>query len=211
MGTIKRGILGGFSGKLGSVVGSSWKGIAVVKKRPLSVAQPVTDRKSKAQIRFSVITYTAKEILSDVIKPLLDRNKYKMSGFNLFSKINKECFTWQAIVKPEDILISVATFSDTNTFTATLSQDGLSILLEWTNINVNSGSESSDELYGMGLSIQYSAPFPVLAHPARNTLSYTLDIPDDNLDPQGYYIYIVWRKANGAGTSETKKALVLVD
>jgi len=30
MGTIKRGILGGFSGKVANVVGTSWKGIALL-------------------------------------------------------------------------------------------------------------------------------------------------------------------------------------
>jgi len=32
MGTIKKGILGGFSGKVGTVVGSSWKGIVLIYK-----------------------------------------------------------------------------------------------------------------------------------------------------------------------------------
>ena len=31
MGTIKQGILGGFSGKVGTVVGSSWKGISYMR------------------------------------------------------------------------------------------------------------------------------------------------------------------------------------
>jgi hypothetical protein len=30
MGTIKKGILGGFSGKVGTVVGASWKGISYI-------------------------------------------------------------------------------------------------------------------------------------------------------------------------------------
>ncbi|MDP9040682.1 MAG: DUF6266 family protein [Bacteroidota bacterium] len=34
MGTIVKGILGGFSGKVGTVVGSSWKGLAVMKSVP---------------------------------------------------------------------------------------------------------------------------------------------------------------------------------
>ena len=31
MGTIKKGILGGFSGKVGTVVGASWKGISYMR------------------------------------------------------------------------------------------------------------------------------------------------------------------------------------
>ena len=42
MGTIKRGILGGFKNKVGSVIGSSWKGIDTMRSMPLSVANPNT-------------------------------------------------------------------------------------------------------------------------------------------------------------------------
>ena len=45
MGKIKQGILGGFSGKVGPVIGSSWKGKAIIKARALSY----NDRNSEAQ------------------------------------------------------------------------------------------------------------------------------------------------------------------
>lgn len=45
MGKIKQGILGGFSGKVGPVIGSSWKGKAVMKAQALSY----NDRNSVAQ------------------------------------------------------------------------------------------------------------------------------------------------------------------
>jgi hypothetical protein len=34
MGTIEQGFLGGFNGKLGTAVGSKWKGINVIRSRP---------------------------------------------------------------------------------------------------------------------------------------------------------------------------------
>jgi hypothetical protein len=42
MGTIKQGILGGFSGKVGTVVGASWKGIAYMRSLPQKVKNPRT-------------------------------------------------------------------------------------------------------------------------------------------------------------------------
>lgn len=45
MGKIKQGILGGFSGKVGPVIGSSWKGKAVMRAQALSY----NDRNSQAQ------------------------------------------------------------------------------------------------------------------------------------------------------------------
>ena len=42
MGTIRKGILGGFSGKVGTVVGGSWKGIAYMRSLPMKVRNPRT-------------------------------------------------------------------------------------------------------------------------------------------------------------------------
>lgn len=55
MGKIKQGILGGFSGKVGPVIGSSWKGKAIIKAAPLSF----NDRNSQAQqqqrMKFAIV------------------------------------------------------------------------------------------------------------------------------------------------------------
>lgn len=47
MGTIKKGILGGFSGKVGTVVGGSWKGISYMRSLPQKVKKPAYRRTSK--------------------------------------------------------------------------------------------------------------------------------------------------------------------
>ena len=58
MGTIKKGILGGFSGKVGTVVGSSWKGIAYMKSLPLSVKNPRTEAQVSNRARFMLVQST---------------------------------------------------------------------------------------------------------------------------------------------------------
>jgi hypothetical protein len=47
MGTIKQGILGGFNGRVGNVVGSTWKGKSVMKIRPASVFNPNTGQQQQ--------------------------------------------------------------------------------------------------------------------------------------------------------------------
>ena len=44
MGTIKQGILGGFNGKVGTVIGSSWKGITYMKGIPTHTRNPRTEK-----------------------------------------------------------------------------------------------------------------------------------------------------------------------
>ena len=82
MAVINQGILGGFSGKVANVVGTSWKGIAVMKALPLSVANPRTASQVAQRTKMAACVSMLQPILSQVIKPLNDRFAGKMSGFN---------------------------------------------------------------------------------------------------------------------------------
>lgn len=55
MGKINQGILGGFSGKVGTVVGSFWKGRATMRSLPGHVANPRTEAQQAARARFKVL------------------------------------------------------------------------------------------------------------------------------------------------------------
>ena len=54
MARINQGILGGFSGKVGSVVGANWKGIHYMRSKAASVANPRTEGQVKQRTKFSV-------------------------------------------------------------------------------------------------------------------------------------------------------------
>ena len=54
MGTIKKGILGGFSGKVGTVVGASWKGIAYMRSLPQKVRNPRTEPQMMQRSKFAL-------------------------------------------------------------------------------------------------------------------------------------------------------------
>ena len=53
MGRINQGILGGFSGKVGNVVGGNWKGINYMRVKPASVANPKTVGQVNQRTKFS--------------------------------------------------------------------------------------------------------------------------------------------------------------
>jgi hypothetical protein len=54
MGKIAQGILGGLSGKVGNVIGGSWKGIDYIRIKPSSVANPRTEGQVNQRNKFSV-------------------------------------------------------------------------------------------------------------------------------------------------------------
>lgn len=63
MGTIKKGILGGFSGKVGNVVGASWKSIAYIRSLPSSVRNPRTEKQRTQRSKFALVAKFVKSIL----------------------------------------------------------------------------------------------------------------------------------------------------
>ena len=54
MGTIKKGILGGFSGKVGTVVGANWKSISYMCSLPQKVKNPRTVGQRSQRSKFSL-------------------------------------------------------------------------------------------------------------------------------------------------------------
>lgn len=55
MATIKQGALGGFSGKVGPVIGTSWKGKAVIKARALSYNDANTEAQQQIRSKFKML------------------------------------------------------------------------------------------------------------------------------------------------------------
>ena len=54
MGKIPQGILGSLSGKVGSIIGGSWKGIDYIRIKPSSVANPRTEGQVNQRNKFTV-------------------------------------------------------------------------------------------------------------------------------------------------------------
>ena len=74
MGTIKQGILGGFSGKVGTVIGSSWKGINYMRGRAQSVKNPRTEGQVEQRSKFALTL--------DFLKPI---TAYVRTGYKTYA------------------------------------------------------------------------------------------------------------------------------
>lgn len=100
------GPLGSYRGKAGGTIGTSWKGIAVVKAMPLSVANPNSTLQQSQRGAFSQCVSVARLLLSDLIKPYWDPFSKRMSGYNSFIKQNIKAFDKNGLVKPGDFYSS---------------------------------------------------------------------------------------------------------
>jgi hypothetical protein len=90
MGTFNKGILGGFSGKVGTVVGFNWRGLDVMRSLPKKSGRQPSEKQLQVQARFTLTAHFLAPI-----KPLLSAYFGQPSGeksrYNLaFSYHNKE-------------------------------------------------------------------------------------------------------------------------
>ena len=81
MGKIKQGILGGFSGKVGSVVGGSWKGISYMRGKAVSIKNPQTLKQMKQRTKFALALSILQPIAA-FIRIGFKRYARKKSEFN---------------------------------------------------------------------------------------------------------------------------------
>lgn len=106
MGTIKRGILGGFKNKVGSVIGSSWKGIDTMRSMPLSVSNPKTSKQIFVRSNFKTLVAAASSVNSTLIRPYWSRFAKQMTGANAFVRENYSAFKNPAILYSENAILS---------------------------------------------------------------------------------------------------------
>lgn len=87
MGTIRKGILGGFKGKVGTVVGSSWKGIAYMRGQAQHIKNPRTAGQVYQREALKVLALALKPI-SSTLNLTFKESANKMSGYNKAVSVN---------------------------------------------------------------------------------------------------------------------------
>ena len=90
MAVLKSGILGGVSGSIGNVTGSSWKGISVLRTKPLSVANPNTPAQQAVRTPWASLTKLGSSITGVILQPVWNGIASKMSGYNMFLQKNAQ-------------------------------------------------------------------------------------------------------------------------
>lgn len=134
MGKIKKGILGGFSGKVGTVVGCAWKGIEYMRSLATSIANP----KTKAQVTVRSNFKTIASIMAKanpIAKMSAWSNAKKHSAFNAAVREN-----YDTAIVDDEIDFEKLTFGKFSRKELTdlrvsfdMSETDLSLKLTWVN------------------------------------------------------------------------------
>jgi hypothetical protein len=202
MAIIKQGILGGFKKTVGSVVGSSWKGIATMRSLPLSVANPRTAAQVSNRNRFKACAEFASEILASVIKPLMDRFAGQMSGYNYFTKLNKEVFVNPSSPTWANLLISKGRMLAPGV-TAT-EKSATKISVTWDDASSDKLALPTDKVYALVVG-QESGTIGFNGDTGATRSELTVEIPmeDGKFSGETVRVYVAFLRADGSEVSNT--------
>lgn len=87
MGTINQGITGGFSGKVGTVIGSSWNGVDYMRGIPTHMANPQTAGQQNQRAKVALIIKFLSP-LKDLLRVGFKKQAVKMTPFNAAMSYN---------------------------------------------------------------------------------------------------------------------------
>ncbi|MBO7082471.1 MAG: hypothetical protein J6W30_01355 [Bacteroidales bacterium] len=103
MGKIKQGILGGFRGTVGTVIGSSWNGIAYMKGKPQSVRNPRTDAQVQQRNFFKEVQELVGQISDEQLVSLFPSATRGLTRRNMLTRQIAACAAFVDDVKTVDL------------------------------------------------------------------------------------------------------------
>jgi len=148
MGTSKQGIYGTYKGRVGNVVGSTYKGTQVLRIRPASVRNPKTDAQQGTRQRFAMLgrfLASQRQAVNDGFKSYTDG----MTAINAAMRENfRRAFTGaypDFALDFSKVLISKGSLTIPQDFKATAAA-GTAIDLSWTDNSNELGAIAQDAL-----------------------------------------------------------------
>jgi hypothetical protein len=202
MGVIKSGILGGFSGRVGNVVGGSWKGISYMRKLPDSVANPRTTPQTNQRNRFKGVSQFASAINSSIIKPLWDRFAQRESGNNAFVKRNINNFTTAGELDDYSLLkISQGKMNETPIVTAVADVSSDNVVITWSTTLTDNFQATTDKAYALVYD-QSANQFMVSSGLVDRSVG-TLTVTGSIVAGETYQAYLAFRRVDGTIVSNT--------
>ena len=205
MGKISQGILGGFSGKVGNVIGGNWKGIDYMRVKPASVANPKTEGQVDQRSKFSTVLQFLQP-LQGFLKVGFHAYAVKMTEFNSAMSYNvKNAITGEYpdyAIDFESALISRGAL--TGALNPEANSPGLGqVQFNWAD-NSNDGNASpADKAMVLVYNPEKNEAVYVTDGPERSTGTHTLTVPDNYADDT-VHAFIAFINEDGNVVSNSK-------
>lgn len=206
MAKIKQGILGGFSGKVANVVGTSWKGRAVMKSQPLSVSNPRTESQQEQRGKFSDIAKLASSILTQFVQPVENPISGNVSGYNLFCKDNKSAFSALGVIQDANFVCGGGKLENLPTLYSNVAEGDSSFNVSWTNPAGMSAIRLTDKVYMAAFNENGELVGVTSGTTTRNAQSVSIEVINEDAMPESMeYLYVIYACVSADGRDVTVK------
>lgn len=153
MSVVQNPIIGRAKQKLGGTVFTTWKGINVLKGKPLTVANPKTDKQLMRRSALEQIVAIGRKIAS-AINLGFKEQAFQKSAFNAFTGYNlRNSFDYSAPpvaeLEPNQVLVSQGTISPTIADSVTGDASDARITFEYPTAATLPGQSSTDQARGV--------------------------------------------------------------
>lgn len=203
MGKIYQGILGPVSGKVGGTVGSSWKGISLVKGYQPVVSNPQTAAQVANRDKMGFVVMFAQAILATVIKPLWDRFASKMSGYNAFVSANKALFTTEIPSDYSALVISSGKMAATTGTSPVVDVSDTTASIEWVDDSGQGFKLATDKAYITVANATKKTVEGGISPNTRNDASATLALQNAYTAGDVCHVYLSFLRADGSVVSNS--------
>jgi len=205
MATILNGILGGFSGKVGTVIGASWNGIDYMRSRATSITQPNTPAQLEQRARFSLIVKFL-QTMTAFLRVGFKSQAIKMTGFNAALKYNiANVITgvYPALaIDFEKVKVSEGSLPGALNPAITSTVEGV-LDVTWDNNSTEAGASPDDKVMLVVFNPTRQLSVTVAGGSTRITGSHTLTLPD-NFVGETVECYIGFQNANQSEVSDSQ-------
>lgn len=205
MGKINQGILGGFSGKVGNVIGGNWKGIDYMRVKPANVANPQTEGQMDQRSKFSTVLQFLQP-MKDFVKVGYKNYAIKMTQFNsAMSYILKNAVTGSYpdfIVDYANALISRGSLAGVLNGAAASSVAG-AVEFTWDDNSTDGNADRKDKAMILAYNPVKGEAIFVTDGSNRNTGAEALTVPD-NYSGDTVECFIAFISEDGLSVSNSK-------
>ena len=204
MGTIKQGILGGFRGRVGNVIGSTWKGQDVMKIRPASVFNPNTERQQLQRAKFGLVGRFNKAHLN-LIRIGFRAYTKNMTAVNAamsYNMANAVTGTFPDLsIDFNKAMISMGTLAAVNAVSA-VSEASATVTLNWTpGIQASNGTDSDQVIASLYDKLSEEVIyFPGCASRQEGTASLSLPAYWSSRTAE-VFVFLVSLEGNGSAST----------
>lgn len=199
MGKFHNGVLGTMTGKVGGVVGRTWKGINTVASYQPNVSNPRTNAQVGQRNKLTGLTQLASQLNTGFIKPLWDRDAKKMSGFNSFIQANMAAISNTGEIDFEMLVASKGKMAAPTGLSA--SPNGPDIILSFDTAVSDAYGLPSDKAFAFA--VEPSTGALHLSSGVVDRSAGLLILPGAIIPGSDSIVYLAFRRADGSMCSNS--------